>query len=77
MIHTYFEYITTQYPAQSVHGMLLISLHGPSRGQPWTTAAARGMLRRAAARVEIGRVVPHASGTASPPRCWTRHGAMR
>jgi integrase len=60
MIHTYFEYITTQYPAQSVHGMLLVGLHGPSRGQPWTTAAARGMLRRAAARVEMGRVVPHA-----------------
>ncbi|MEU8294586.1 tyrosine-type recombinase/integrase [Streptomyces pseudogriseolus] len=60
MIHTYFEYITTQYPAQSVHGMLLVSLHGPSQGQPWTTAAARGMLRPAAARVEIGRVVPHA-----------------
>ncbi|MGP4003978.1 tyrosine-type recombinase/integrase [Streptomyces sp. 8N706] len=60
MIHTYFEYITTQYPAQPVHGMLLVSLHGPSRGQPWTTAAARGMLRRAATRVEIGRVVPHA-----------------
>jgi integrase len=60
MIHTYFEYITTQYPAQSVHGMLLVGLHGPSRGQLWTTAAARGMLRRAAARVEIGRVVPHA-----------------
>jgi integrase len=60
MIHTYFEYITTQYPAQSAHGMFLVSLHGPSRGQPWTTAAARGMLRRAAARGQIGRVVPHA-----------------
>ncbi|MFJ7062620.1 tyrosine-type recombinase/integrase [Streptomyces microflavus] len=60
MIHTYFEYITTQYPAQAAHGMFLVGLHGPSRGQPWTTAAARGMLRRAAARVEIGRVVPHA-----------------
>ncbi|GAA3802147.1 tyrosine-type recombinase/integrase [Streptomyces phyllanthi] len=49
MIHTYFEYITTQYPAQTAHGMLLVSLHGSSRGQPWTTAAARGMLHRAAA----------------------------
>ncbi|MFD5286529.1 hypothetical protein [Streptomyces rubrogriseus] len=35
-------------------------MHGPSRGQPWTTAAARGMLRRAAARGQIGRAVPHA-----------------
>ncbi|WP_435607396.1 tyrosine-type recombinase/integrase [Streptomyces ardesiacus] len=60
MIHTYFEYITTQYPAPTSHGMLLISLHGPSRGQPWTTAAARGMLRRATARGQIGRVFPHA-----------------
>lgn len=60
MIHTYYAYITTQYPAQPVHGMLLVRLHGPSRDQPWTTAAARGMLRRAAARAQIGRVVPHA-----------------
>ncbi|RRR77244.1 integrase [Streptomyces sp. RP5T] len=60
MIHTYFEYITSQYPAQVAHGMLLVSLHGPSLGQPWSTTAARGMLRRAAARLEIGRVTPHA-----------------
>ncbi|WP_233520827.1 tyrosine-type recombinase/integrase [Streptomyces sp. CCM_MD2014] len=77
MIHTYFEYITTQYPAQTAHGMLLVSLHGPSRGQPWTTAAARGMLRRAAARGQIGRVVPHAFRHSFAPQCWTPHGAMR
>ncbi|MDX3540163.1 tyrosine-type recombinase/integrase [Streptomyces sp. MB09-01] len=60
MIHTYFEYITTQYPDHSDHGTFLVGLHGRSPGRPWTTAAARGMLRRAAARAEIGRVVPHA-----------------
>ncbi|MFD6822925.1 tyrosine-type recombinase/integrase [Streptomyces sp. NPDC060085] len=60
MIHTYFDYITSQYPAQPAHGHLLVSLHGSSLGRPWSTAAARGMLRRAAARLDIGHVTPHA-----------------
>ncbi|SDS47524.1 Phage integrase family protein, partial [Streptomyces sp. TLI_053] len=60
MIHTYFDYIATEYPRQAAHGMLLVSLHGPTRGQPWTTDGVRGMLRRAGHRLELGRVAPHA-----------------
>jgi integrase len=60
MIHTYFEYLTTEYPRSAEHGMLLVQLHGPRRDQPWATAAARGMLRRAGVRLELGRIRPHA-----------------
>lgn len=59
MIHTYFEYLTTEYPRESGHGMLLVQLHGPRHGQPWTTDAARGMLRRAGNRAGLGKVRPH------------------
>jgi len=59
MIHTYFEYMTTQYPRDAEHGMLLVQLHGPRRGEPWSTAGLRGMLRRAGARENLGRVRPH------------------
>ena len=61
MIHSYFEYMTTEYPADAAHGMLLVQLHGPEKGQPWSADAARGMLRRAGARAGLdGRVIPHA-----------------
>ncbi|MEU5902487.1 tyrosine-type recombinase/integrase [Streptomyces venezuelae] len=60
MIHTYFEYITSEYPKQAGHGMLLVQLHGPQRGQPWATVGARRMLGRAAARAGLGKVNPHA-----------------
>jgi integrase len=59
MTHTYFEYVTTQYPRDAEHGMLLVQLHGPSRGEPWAAAGVRGMLRRAGVREELGRVRPH------------------
>jgi integrase len=59
MIHTYFEYMTTEYPRDAAHGMLLVQLHGHHRGQPWATAAARGMLGRAGVCLELGRVRPH------------------
>ncbi|MEU7043659.1 tyrosine-type recombinase/integrase [Streptomyces varsoviensis] len=59
MIHTYFEYMTTEYPRQAGHGMLLVQLHGERAGQPWATDAARRMLRRAGDRAELGRVKPH------------------
>ncbi|WP_248001028.1 tyrosine-type recombinase/integrase [Streptomyces sp. RPA4-5] len=58
MIHSYFEYMTTEYPADADHGMLAVQLHGPNNGQPWGTAGARGMLRRAGYRVELGRIKP-------------------
>jgi len=60
MIHAYFEYLTTEYPGHTGHGMLLVQLHGDSAGQPWAPDAARGMLRRAGARAGLGRVRPHA-----------------
>lgn len=62
MVSTYFHYMTSEYPRSSgEHGMLLVQLSGPRRGQPWTADAARGMLRRAGRRAGIeGRVKPHA-----------------
>ncbi len=60
MIHAYFEYVTTEYPADAGHGMLLVQLHGENAGQPWAPDAARGMLRRAGIRAGLGRVHPHA-----------------
>jgi integrase len=60
MIHTYFEYMTSEYPRSVDHGMLLVQLVGPNRGQPWAADAARGMLRRAGHRAGLGLVKPHA-----------------
>ncbi|MFF7641978.1 hypothetical protein [Streptomyces canus] len=62
MIHTCFEYIASEYPRSARHGMLLVQLHGPRRGEPWATAAARGMLRRAGIRVELGKILPKEFG---------------
>jgi integrase len=62
MISAYFKYMTTEYAKCAAdHGMLLIQLAGPNRGQPWTADAARGMLRRAGRRAELpGRIKPQA-----------------
>lgn len=60
MIHTYFEYMTTEYPAEVGHGLLLVQVRGRGRGRPWAPDAARGMLRRAGSRAGLGRVRPHA-----------------
>ena len=61
MIHTYFDYITTEYPCGSIdHGMLLVQLHGDRAGQPWAPVAARRMLARAGKRAGLGLVRPHA-----------------
>ena len=61
MIHTYFDYITTEYPRGSTdHGMLLVQLHGDDSGQPWAPVAARRMLARAGKRAGLGVVKPHA-----------------
>jgi integrase len=59
MVHTYFEYMTTEYPRDVEHGMLLAQLRGANRGQPWAAAAARGMLARASSRAGLGKVRPH------------------
>ena len=59
MIHAYFEYMTTEYPKDAGHGMLLVQLHGEGAGQPWAPDAARGMLRRAGTRAGLGLVKPH------------------
>ena len=60
MIHTYFDYIITEYRRTTTdHGMLLVQLHGGA-GQPWATVAARRMLARAGRRAGLGVVKPHA-----------------
>ncbi|GAA4729972.1 hypothetical protein Prum_067710 [Phytohabitans rumicis] len=61
MIHTYFAYMTTEYPraAAGDHGMLLVQLTGDDRGKPLSTAGARSMFRRAGLRAGLGRVHPH------------------
>ncbi|WP_344442335.1 integrase [Kitasatospora nipponensis] len=62
MISTYFTYMTTEYAKVATgHGMLLIQLAGPSRGEPWSADAARGMLKRAGRRADLpGRILPKA-----------------
>ena len=60
MIHTYFDDVTSEYPKESEHGMLLVQLAGPRHGEPWTTAAARGMLKRVGQRAGVGDIRPHA-----------------
>jgi integrase len=50
MTHTYFDYLTSEYPREAGHGMLLVQLHGPAAGQPWAPVAARRMLARAGKR---------------------------
>jgi hypothetical protein len=61
MIHTYFEYLTSEYPRQQAeHGMLLVQLSGPDHGQPWSPVAARRMLARAGERAGLGKIRPHA-----------------
>ena len=60
MVHTYFDYITTEYPRSASHGMLLVQLHGRDAGQPWAPVVARRMLARAGLRAGLGAVRPHA-----------------
>jgi integrase len=61
MIHTYFAYMTNEYPrtAATGHGMLLVQLAGDHHGQPLSAAGARSMFRRAGLRAGLGRVHPH------------------
>jgi hypothetical protein len=68
MIHTYFEYLTTEYPRDAGHGMLLVQMYDPRSGQPWATAGIRGMLCRASANLDLGRVRPTRSVTSSRGR---------
>lgn len=61
MIHSYFDYVTTEYPRQRPgHGMLLVQLHGANAGQPWAPVGVRRMLARAGKRAGLGLVKPHA-----------------
>ncbi|MFD9665885.1 hypothetical protein ACFWAY_30395 [Rhodococcus sp. NPDC059968] len=60
MIHTYFDYMTTEYHcARTDHGMLLVQLHGVGAGLPWAPVGARRMLARAGDRAGLGKVRPH------------------
>ncbi|MFE4801358.1 hypothetical protein ACFRFL_41890 [Streptomyces sp. NPDC056708] len=58
MVHTYFEYVTTEYPRGAGHGMLLVQLHGADTGQPWAPVGARRMLGRAGKRAGPGVEAP-------------------
>ncbi|NGX08687.1 integrase [Mycobacteroides franklinii] len=61
MVHTYFDYMSSEYPHTANHGMLLVQLHGPRRGEPLATSAVRAMLTRASGRAGLAvRVRPHA-----------------
>ncbi|MFG2977780.1 tyrosine-type recombinase/integrase [Streptomyces sp. NPDC048331] len=60
MVHSYFDYMTSEYPRDPAHDMLMVQLHGPRAGQPWATAGARRMLGRASARAGLGKIKPHA-----------------
>ncbi|WP_224282311.1 tyrosine-type recombinase/integrase [Streptomyces sp. LS1784] len=60
MVHTYFDYLTSEYPGGARHGMLLVQLHGADTGQPWAPVGARRMLGRAGKRAGLGTVKPHA-----------------
>lgn len=59
MISTYFDYMTTEYPRDTAHGMLLVQLFGPRTGQPLTTTGARRMLQRAGRSQDLGHLLPH------------------
>jgi integrase len=60
MIHTYFDYMTSEYPRDGGHGMLLVQQHGERAGEPWSAVGARRMLGRAGERAGLGKVRPHA-----------------
>ncbi|WP_327364973.1 tyrosine-type recombinase/integrase [Streptomyces sp. NBC_01296] len=59
MIHTYFNYMTSEYPRSAGHGMLLVQQHGPDRSLPWAPEGARRMLKRAGFRAGLGLIRPH------------------
>lgn len=60
MIHTYFEYMTTEYPCGTEHGMLLVQLHGPHQGRPLAPVAVRKVIKRASVGLGFSPVRPHA-----------------
>lgn len=60
MVHTYFAYMTTEYPKDASHGMLLVQQQGVSKGQPWSPDGVRAVLRGVGERAGLGRIRPHA-----------------
>lgn len=60
MVHSYFTYMTGEYPRGAAHGVLLVQQHGPGTGLPWTPEGVRGMIARTGERAGLGRVKPHA-----------------
>ena len=73
MIHTYFDYITTEYPRGATdHGMLLVQLHGDRRGA--AVGAGGGAADAGPGRASApGWAWSDRTrfGTRSPRRCWT------
>ncbi|MFJ9368460.1 tyrosine-type recombinase/integrase [Nocardia sp. NPDC101769] len=60
MIHTYFEYMTTEYPRDAEHGQLLVQLHGRNLHQPLAPVAVRNVIKRASAKLGFSPIRPHA-----------------
>lgn len=60
MVHTYFEYMTTEYPRGVEHGMLLVQLCGPNTGQPLAPVAVRKKIKQTSKRLGFSPVRPHA-----------------
>lgn len=60
MIHTYFEYMSREYPAATHHGMLLVQCSGARKGAPLTTDGVRALIARISQRAGIGFLSPHA-----------------
>ena len=75
MIHTYFDYITTEYPRGATdHGMLLVQLHGDragSRGRRWRRGGCWPVPGSAPGSGWCART---RFGIRSPRRCWTPQG---
>lgn len=60
MVHTYFEYMGTDYPEDCDHGLVLVHTSEKTRGKPLTTDGARSIVARLAEKAGLGDVTPHA-----------------
>lgn len=60
MIHAYFEYIRTEYPAVADHDMLLVQSGGLRAGDPLSTTGVRAMVERTRKRAGLSHFTPHA-----------------
>ena len=60
MVHTYFDYITTEYPRGGTgHGMLLVQLHGDRPGSRGRRSGRGGCSAAPGQRAGLGVIRPH------------------